>query len=92
MGMLLILFLFIERQVRLSMKKQKIASLPVYSEGRECISPTADKLLSAFSEVMTHHLLDRESKIDVFETQLNDKQKLLLTLMDVSPASYDAAG
>ncbi len=82
----------IERQVRLSMKKQKIASLPIYSEGRECISPTADKLLSAFSEVMTHHLLDRESKIDVFETQLNDKQKLLLTLMDVSPASYDAAG
>jgi transposase len=49
----------IERQVRLSMKKQKIASLPVYSEGRKCISPTADKLLSAFSEVMTHHLLDR---------------------------------
>ncbi len=82
----------IERQVRLSMKKQKIASLPIYSEGRECISPTADKLLSAFSEVMTHHLLDRESKIDVFETQLNDKQKLLLTLMDVSPASYDTAG
>jgi transposase len=82
----------IERQLRLSMKKRKIASPPVYSEGRKCISPTADKLLSAFSEVMTHHLLDRESKIDVFETQLSDKQKLLLTLMYVPPASYDTAG
>ena len=79
----------IERQARLSMKKRKIASLPVYSEGRECISPAADKLLSAFSEVMTRHLLDTESKIHVFETQLSDKQKLLLTPLGMSPASYD---
>ena len=68
----------IERQVRVSMKKREIASLTE----RECISPTARKLLSAFSEVITHHLLEREGNIDVFETKLNDKQKLLLTPLD----------
>ncbi len=79
----------IEREVRNSMKKRKIASLPVYSEERECGSPTADKLLSAFSDVTVHHLFDGESRVDAFKAQLSDKQKLFLSLMDVPPSSYE---
>jgi transposase len=56
----------IERSVRLSMKSMKIESIPIYHERKECESPTADRLLSIFSNLQFHRLLTHERVMEVF--------------------------
>lgn len=41
----------IERQVRLSVKKNNIDSLPLLPEGRDTETPTAARILEAFTDV-----------------------------------------
>ena len=78
----------IERFVRLSMKTMKIESIPIYHERKECESPTADRLLSIFSNGQFHRLLTHERVMEVFQLELSGMQKKLLKMMDIDPGKY----
>jgi transposase len=82
----------IERQIRMSMKERKIRTLPMYPEGKECNSPTTDRVVSIFADVQKHHLLDNGNKIKTFDTPLDKLQVTLLSLAEVPPSSYGGAG
>lgn len=77
-----------EREVRLGMKREKIASLPIYPEGRACESPTSSRMLELFDDIEVHHLLSDGEFVRTFFTGLNEKQKLVLRLLNVPEEKY----
>ncbi|MHB1493337.1 MAG: IS1634 family transposase [Thermoplasmataceae archaeon] len=77
-----------EREVRRGMKREKIASLPIYPEGRACESPTSSRMLELFDNIEVHHLLNNGEFVRTFFTGLNEKQKLVLRLLNVSEEKY----
>ncbi len=78
----------IERQARLSMKRDRIRSIPIYHESRECEFPTAERLLSYFSGVQIHNLSGADRNIRTFQPELTSRQRQLLDLMGVDHAGY----
>ena len=78
----------IEREIRLNMKKNGVASLPIYFEGRESISPTTDKVFLHFNNVEFHRLKSKGSIVRTFNTTLSCKQKELLEMAGVPIESY----
>lgn len=78
----------VERQIRMSMKKQGLRTLPMYPEGRECHAPTTDRVVSIFADVQEHCLFDKGNRIKTFETPLNELQMALLSLAGVPYSSY----
>ncbi len=78
----------IERQARLTMKRERIRSISIYHESRECEFPTAGRLLSCFDGVQIHNLSSGRSEIKIVQPELTPLQKQLLNLMDVDPAGY----
>ncbi len=78
----------IEREIRLNMKKEGVASLPIYFEGRESISPTTDKVFLHFNNVEFHRLMSKGSIVRTFDTTLSCKQKELLKMAGVPIGSY----
>lgn len=82
----------IEREIRMNMKEKGVHSLPIYFEGRECISPTTDKFLSHFNNIELHRLWSENSLVETFRTPLSNKQKELLELAGVPLESYTELG
>lgn len=78
----------IERSVRLSMETMKIGSIPIYYERKKCESPTADRLLSMFSNVQFHWLISHGKLTGAFQPELSGIQKKLLKLMEIDPERY----
>ncbi|MCL5785441.1 MAG: hypothetical protein M1151_02070 [Candidatus Thermoplasmatota archaeon] len=78
----------IEMSARLSMKSMKIESIPIYHERKERESPTADRLLSIFSNVQFHMLLTQEKVMEVFQPELSGIQRKLLKMMEIDPEKY----
>ena len=48
------------------MKTMKIESIPIYLERKGCKSPSADRLLSIFSNMQFHGLLNHGKANEVF--------------------------
>lgn len=82
----------IEREMRRAMAAASIKSLPLYPEDRDCQAPTTDRLLDLFRDLQRHRLFRRHQLLQVFEPQLSDQQKQILTLLGVSPSAYAVAG
>lgn len=82
----------IEREIRMNMKERGVKSLPIYFEGRECISPTTDKVLSHFNNIEFHRLWSGNSLVKTFNTSLSSKQKELLEMAGVPLESYVEIG
>ena len=78
----------IERDLRISMKRAEIESLPIYSEERECTSPTADRIFSQFENVEAHHLLTKGKEIRRFYSDLSTIQKNILSLLDIPEEKF----
>ena len=78
----------IERETRLSMKRERIRSIPIYHESRECEFPTAERLLSSFGGVQIHRLSDAYREVQVFQPELTPLQERLLKLMGVDRGDY----
>lgn len=72
----------IERQVRKSMVKEKIAELPLFPEGRTTKMPTAMRILEAFSDLCWYEF-DGTKEQAVFPIKLSALQKQLLRLLDL---------
>ncbi|MBI4739241.1 IS1634 family transposase [Candidatus Woesearchaeota archaeon] len=82
----------IEREVRSRMKEKNTTSLPIYPEDRGCESPTTNAVLYHFRNIQVHRLWSENTLIQTFLTPISDKQRELLTYMDVPLESYTRLG
>ena len=74
----------IERELRLAMEREKIQSLPLYPEHRECKYPTAIRITDLFSDQRRHILFSGSKKVKYFFDSLSDLQAKILDLLNVS--------
>ena len=78
----------IERQLRLEMKRQKIAELPIYPEQRRCKHPTTEQILRLFSLAERHTLLREDRLVQIFLPELTGIQSQTLELLGVPEAAF----
>lgn len=77
----------IERQVRLAMRQRKIESLALLPEGRETETPTAARILEAFTDVSWYEF-ERDAETVAFPITLTTLQTQLLELLEVPRTAY----
>jgi len=78
----------IERELRLAMKRQSIADLPIYPEQRQCAHPTTEQILHLFSLAQRHKLTQAGRTLKIFETELTPLQQQVLVLLGVSESAF----
>jgi transposase len=78
----------LERQVRLAMIDNHIASLPVLPEERHSHHPSAAQILTPFSFFAKSHLYNRKSLIKVFVDPFSQVQKDILALLKLSEKRF----
>jgi transposase len=78
----------IEREMRLSMAREGISSLPLYPEERKCKHPTTERLLEVFETQRRHILSTRGKQVQLFVDPLTKIQETLLDLLSVSKQPY----
>jgi transposase len=86
----LLLNALIERELRLAMEREKMQSLPIYPEQRECKYPTAIRIIDLFSDQRRHILFSGSKKVKYFYDTLSDLQAKILNLLNVSKKHYGA--
>lgn len=84
----LLVHALIERELRQAMQPHNIEELPIYPEQRQCKRPTTEQLLRLFSLAERHTLLADGHTIQVFDTELTNLQRQVLTLLGVPLESY----
>jgi transposase len=77
----------LERELRRTMERKGIESLPLYSEGRACRRPTARKVIDLYEDVQRHSLRSGKRPPEVFITELSRIQKRILRLLGM-PKAY----
>ena len=78
----------IERELRHAMKQAKIEDLPLYPEQRSCERPTTEQILRLYSLITRNQLLYDGRTMQVFEAELTDLQREILTLLGVPRQAY----
>lgn len=78
----------IERELRQAMKRAHIEELPIYPEQRLCKRPTTEQVLRLFSFAERHTLVTDGQTIQVFDVELTELQREILTLLGVPLESY----
>jgi transposase len=78
----------IERELRIAMKREKIAQLPLYPEQRLCAKPTTEQILGLFSFAQRHELIQDGNTVQVFDVQFTDLQRQLLTLLRIPEQAF----
>ena len=78
----------IERELRLGMKRERIAELPIYPEQRTSKRQTTEQILRLFSLAERHTLVSHGRAVQVFNPQLTDLQRQVLTLLGVPHQAY----
>lgn len=85
--MALMVATLIERQLRITMKRKSIKSLPIYPEGKPCKYPTTFDIVRLFKGVERYEVVQGEN-IYIFPSELNKIQKQLLKLLEVPISLY----
>jgi transposase len=78
----------IERELRQAMQRQSIEELPIYPEQRQCRRPTTEQILRLFSLAERHTLLSAGHTVQVFNPDLTDLQRQVLSLLAVPLHAY----
>jgi len=82
----------IEREIRQRMYQLNIAKLPIYPEARLCAAPTTERLIYLFENLRRHRLVDANGHVHQrFYDALNEPQRLVLRLMQLSTKQYLSA-
>lgn len=81
----------IERELRRSMRRQGIDSLPLYPEERQSARPTAEQVFRLFSRVEGQILLRGQRPVEVIQPVLSTLQLQVLKLLGVPKARYAIA-
>lgn len=77
----------IERTLRRAMARKKLASIPIYPEGRPCPAPTIFDVVRLFRNVERYEAQVGQDT-SVFPAELTDAQKQVLELLEVPFAGY----
>jgi transposase len=78
-----------ERDLRNGIKRNGLASIPIYPEDRECQHPTAHSIIRVFRDIEKFEITDRENNIiEYFPPKLTTLQKQILNLMEVPGSLY----
>jgi transposase len=78
-----------ERDLRLGMKRNKIKSLPVYPEQRECKHPTTQSIIRVFADVEKYEIKALgATNGEYFPPPLSALQKQILDLMEVPQSIF----
>ena len=80
----------IERELRLAMKRERIAQLPIYPEQRQCKRPTTEQILRLFSLAERHTLTRASRTVQVFHTELTPLQRQIIDLLGVPSRIFQA--
>jgi transposase len=81
----------LERELRTAMKREGVASLPLYPEERRCASPTAEQVLRLFAHVARHVVLRGDGATERFDPELSELQIRVLNLLGVPLDRYGIA-
>jgi transposase len=81
----------IEREIRNAMRAADTNDIPLYPELRACEAPSAERILTVFTD-LTRHELHRDGKlVQTFEVELTPLQHQILDLLAVPATAYTAA-
>ncbi|MEW6747035.1 MAG: hypothetical protein AB1486_30230 [Planctomycetota bacterium] len=78
----------IERELRKAMRRQKLKSLPLYPEARDCQTPSATRVLDLFDNIQKHTLCNEKGGAKVFRTDLSEAQRQVLRFLGISEEVY----
>ena len=78
----------IERELRLAMKRENIAELPLCPEQRQCAHPTTEQILRLFSLAERHRLLLDGSTVQLFDLALTPLQRHVISLLGISEQAF----
>ena len=78
----------IERELRLAMKRENIAELPLYPAQRQCAHPTTEQILRLFALAERHRLLLDGSTVQLFDLALTPLQRHVISLLGVSEQAF----
>jgi len=78
----------LEWELRRTMEREGIASVPLYPEGRACRRPMAWKVIDLFEDVQRHELSSGRRPAVVFTTKLSRLQRRLRRRLKMKGA-YD---
>jgi hypothetical protein len=84
----LLVHALLERELRQGMAREKVESLPLYPEERECRAPSTERILDLFAPLQRHRLYQREKLLQVFEPELGELHQRILALMQIPAASF----
>jgi transposase len=82
----------IERKVRQEMEDRNLDSIPIYPEGRQCKSPTADKLIEYFSDLRLQYVCKDRQVLQVVPDEFSKTQRLILDLIDLPYTTFFKSG
>ncbi len=78
----------LEREVRRQMQRQRLRTLPLYPEARDCAAPTAERILTLFAGIQRHELVAGDDVVQRFDPKLSSLQDQLLELMRLPATLY----
>jgi len=78
----------IERELRTAMAKQRIASLPLYPEGRSCKRPCTRRVFDLYENIQRHELKAQGRDTLTMVTELTTLQRKVLHLLEVPARCY----
>jgi transposase len=78
----------IERELRLTMKREQIEQIPLYPEQRQCKKPTTELVLKLFSHTQRHTLMQSGQLLQTFEPQFTELQQQVLCLLGISSETF----
>jgi transposase len=84
----LLVHALLERELRIGMAREKVESLPLYPEERECRAPSTERILDLFAPLQRHRLRKRGNLVQVFEPELDKLHRKVLALMRVPVAAF----
>ena len=77
--LVLLIQALVERELRLAMERERIASLPLYPENRKCKAPTTRRIIDLFETIQLHELLSPSNQSPHrFVTTLSELQRVVL--------------
>ncbi len=84
----LLVHALLERELRQGMAREKVDSLPLYPEERECRAPSTERILDLFAPLQRHRLRKRGNIVQVFEPELGKLHTKVLALMRLPVSAF----
>jgi transposase len=84
----LLIHALIERQIRAAMINAGAAAIALYPEDRRCPAPSATRTLDIFNGLTRHYLHQNGRPVQIFEPQLDTRQRTVLRLLEIPLHTY----